>query len=102
MTQPHEAAPRPPSSATELSEEAIVRFRGERPEHGWRGALYRLTGGLVNPGLGAAEGARRDRLNRIRRPLPGSHQIAVSSIKGGVGKTTVSARPGLVLAEHRG
>jgi MinD-like ATPase involved in chromosome partitioning or flagellar assembly len=86
----------------ELTEEAIVRFRGERPEHGWRGLLYRLTGGLLNPGLGAAERARRDRLRRIRRPVPGTHQIAVSSIKGGVGKTTVSACLGLVLAEHRG
>jgi MinD-like ATPase involved in chromosome partitioning or flagellar assembly len=86
----------------ELTEDAIVRFRGERPEHGWRGVLYRLTGGLVNPGLGAAERARRDRLRRIRRPVPGTHQIAVSSIKGGVGKTTVSACLGLVLAEHRG
>jgi MinD-like ATPase involved in chromosome partitioning or flagellar assembly len=86
----------------ELTEDAIVRFRGERPEGGWRGLLYRLTGGLVNPGLGAAERARRDRLRRIRRPVPGTHQIAVSSIKGGVGKTTVSACLGLVLAEHRG
>jgi MinD-like ATPase involved in chromosome partitioning or flagellar assembly len=86
----------------ELTEESIVRFRGERPERGWRGMLYRLTGGLVNPGLGAAERARRDRLRRIRRPVPGTHQIAVSSIKGGVGKTTVSACLGLVLAEHRG
>ena len=86
----------------ELTEDAIVRFRGERPEGGWRGLLYRATGGLVNPGLGAAERARRDRLRRIRRPVPGTHQIAVSSIKGGVGKTTVSACLGLVLAEHRG
>jgi MinD-like ATPase involved in chromosome partitioning or flagellar assembly len=85
-----------------LTEDAIVRFRGERPENGWRGLLYRLTGGLVNPGLGAAERARRDRLRRIRRAVPGTHQIAVSSIKGGVGKTTVSACLGLVLAEHRG
>jgi MinD-like ATPase involved in chromosome partitioning or flagellar assembly len=86
----------------ELTEDAIVRFRGERPEHGWRRLLYRVTGGLVNPGLGAAERARRDRLRRIRRAVPGTHQIAVSSIKGGVGKTTVSACLGLVLAEHRG
>jgi MinD-like ATPase involved in chromosome partitioning or flagellar assembly len=90
------------SGSGALTEDAIVRFRGERPENGWRGLLYRLTGGLVNPGLGVAERARRDRLRRIRRPVPGTHQIAVSSIKGGVGKTTVSACLGLVLAEHRG
>jgi MinD-like ATPase involved in chromosome partitioning or flagellar assembly len=86
-----------------LSEDAIVRSRGERPERGWRGVLYRLTGGLVNPGLGGAERIHRDRLRRIGRPLPGvgSQQIAVTSIKGGVGKTTVSACLGLVLAENR-
>ncbi|GAA0923287.1 MinD/ParA family protein [Pseudonocardia zijingensis] len=88
--------------SAELTEDSIVRFRGERPERGWRGLLYRATGGLLNPGLGAAERVRRDRLRRIRRPVPGTHQIAVSSIKGGVGKTTVSACLGLVLAEHRG
>jgi MinD-like ATPase involved in chromosome partitioning or flagellar assembly len=87
---------------SELSEDAIVKFRAERPERGWRGALYRMTGGLINPGLGAAERTRKDQQRRARRPLPGAHQIAVSSIKGGVGKTTVSACLGLMLAEHRG
>jgi MinD-like ATPase involved in chromosome partitioning or flagellar assembly len=64
--------------------------------------VFRVTGGLVNPGVGADERGRQEQLRRIRRPLPGSHQIAVSSIKGGVGKTTVSACLGLVLAENRG
>jgi MinD-like ATPase involved in chromosome partitioning or flagellar assembly len=88
--------------SSELSEDAIVKFRAERPERGWRGALYKASGGLINPGLGPAERARQDQLRRIRRMLPGAHQIAVSSIKGGVGKTTVSACLGLMLAEHRG
>ncbi len=91
-----------PGGSTGLSEEAIVRLRSDRPQHGWRGALYKMSGGLVNPGLGAVERARQDRLRRIRRPLPGAHRIAVSSIKGGVGKTTVSACLGLVLADNRG
>ena len=99
MTEPRAVLP---GGSGERTQDSIVRLRADRPEHGWRGALYRATGGLVNPGLGAVERARRDRLRRIRRPLPGAHQIAVSSIKGGVGKTTVSACLGLVLAEHRG
>ncbi|WP_219419937.1 MinD/ParA family ATP-binding protein [Pseudonocardia nigra] len=95
--------PRPDAAtAAELTEDAIVRFRSDRPQHGWRGAVYKATGGLINPGIGPAERQRQDQLRRIRKPLPGSHQIAVSSIKGGVGKTTVTACLGLVLAENRG
>ena len=41
-------------------------------------------------------------MHRIRKPLIGSHRIAVSSIKGGVGKTTVATLLGLVMAENRG
>jgi MinD-like ATPase involved in chromosome partitioning or flagellar assembly len=100
--QPARPKARPDATAAELTEDAIVRNRGDRPTQGWRGAMFRVTGGLVNPGVGADERARQEQLRRIRRPLPGSHQIAVSSIKGGVGKTTVSACLGLVLAENRG
>jgi MinD-like ATPase involved in chromosome partitioning or flagellar assembly len=100
--QPARPKARPDATAAELTEDAIVRNRGDRPTQGWRGAMFRVTGGLVNPGVGSDERARQEQLRRIRRPLPGSHQIAVSSIKGGVGKTTVSACLGLVLAENRG
>jgi MinD-like ATPase involved in chromosome partitioning or flagellar assembly len=46
--------------------------------------------------------ARRELITRVRRPLLGTHRVAVCSLKGGVGKTTVSALLGLTLAEHRG
>jgi MinD-like ATPase involved in chromosome partitioning or flagellar assembly len=90
------------TSAADLTEDTIVRRRAERPTFGWRGAVYSASGGRVNPGVSAAEAARNALLRRIRRHLPGAHQIAVSSLKGGVGKTTVSAVLGLTLAEHRG
>ncbi len=90
------------ASAAELTEDSIVRFRSDRPQHGWRGAVFQASGGLVNPGIGPLERDRQELLRRVRRPLPGSHQIAVSSLKGGVGKTTVAACLGLVLAENRG
>jgi MinD-like ATPase involved in chromosome partitioning or flagellar assembly len=41
-------------------------------------------------------------MERVRAPLSGTRHIAVTSIKGGVGKTTVAACLGLVLAEYRG
>jgi MinD-like ATPase involved in chromosome partitioning or flagellar assembly len=80
----------------------LVRSRVERPQQGWRGAVFAASGGRMNPGVSEAEAARNALLRRIRRHLPGAHQIAVSSLKGGVGKTTVSAVLGLTLAEHRG
>jgi MinD-like ATPase involved in chromosome partitioning or flagellar assembly len=64
--------------------------------------VYSVSGGRINPGVSEAEAARNGLLRRIRRNLPGAHQIAVSSLKGGVGKTTVSAVLGLTLAEYRG
>jgi MinD-like ATPase involved in chromosome partitioning or flagellar assembly len=90
------------ASVTELSADTILRERPDEPTRGWRRALLRATGGAVNPGPSAAEVQRRDLLHRIRRPLIQSHRIAVSSIKGGVGKTTVSTLLGLVMAENRG
>jgi MinD-like ATPase involved in chromosome partitioning or flagellar assembly len=85
-----------------LTEYTIVRRRSDKPASGWRRVVYVLTGGLVNPGISAAERRRQELALRIRRRLPGPRQIAVVSMKGGVGKTTVTALLGLTLAEHRG
>lgn len=80
----------------------VVRERRARPAQGWRHVAYRLTGGRWNPGLSEAEARLRDQLQKIRTPLPGPHSVVVGSIKGGIGKTTVSALLGLALAEYRG
>ena len=98
-------APDPSTSGVlggRLDERSIVRERADRPGHGWRAGVFRLSGGLVNPGPSAADKERQELLNRIRRPLRGAHRIAVASSKGGVGKTTVAACLGLVLSENRG
>jgi MinD-like ATPase involved in chromosome partitioning or flagellar assembly len=89
-------------TAADLTEESIMRRRVDRPTSGWRGVVYAASGGRVNPGVSGAQAARSELLRRVRRQLPGAHQIAVSSLKGGVGKTTVSAVLGLTLAEYRG
>lgn len=85
-----------------LTEDAIVRRPVDRPTIGWRHTVYAASGGRLNPGVSEGEATRNDLLRRIRRHLPGLHQIAVASMKGGVGKTTVSAVLGLTLAEYRG
>jgi MinD-like ATPase involved in chromosome partitioning or flagellar assembly len=91
-----------PASAGSLTEDAIVFPKTDRPLSGWRRAVYTASRGRINPGLSEADAARNVLLRRIRRHLPGAHHIAVSSLKGGVGKTTVSSVLGLTLAEHRG
>jgi MinD-like ATPase involved in chromosome partitioning or flagellar assembly len=91
-----------PDGQAGLAEDAIRRPRAERPQGGWRGLVFAATGGRLNPGLGPAERRRREQVQRIRRPLHGMHHVAITSMSGGVGKTTVAACVGLVLAENRG
>jgi MinD-like ATPase involved in chromosome partitioning or flagellar assembly len=80
----------------------LVSRRHAKPTQGWRAAAYAATGGRWNPGLSAAECERCRLIARARNPLPGHCQITVSSLKGGIGKTTIAAGIGLTLAEHRG
>jgi MinD-like ATPase involved in chromosome partitioning or flagellar assembly len=80
----------------------LVRMRRERPTRGWRGAAFAATGGRWNPGLSTLESERARLVGRARTQLAGWHSITVSSMKGGIGKTTVAAALGLTLAEHRG
>ncbi len=91
-----------PVTAAELTEDTIVRNRTDRPEEGWRRLVFAGSRGLVNPGPSEAEQHRRARLRRIHATLTGAHRVAVTSIKGGVGKTTVATCLGLALAENRG
>jgi MinD-like ATPase involved in chromosome partitioning or flagellar assembly len=93
--------PRVPGAA-ELTDDRIVRRRSDRPTAGWRRVLHTVSGGVINPGIGSVERRRQNLTLRIRRELGCPHKIAVTSIKGGVGKTTVAALLGLTLAEHRG
>ncbi len=86
----------------EFQPSSVVRPRRSCPESGWRSAAYVLTGGLWNPGISVVEATRRELTSRVRTQLSGWHSITVSSMKGGVGKTTVTAGLGLTLAEHRG
>jgi MinD-like ATPase involved in chromosome partitioning or flagellar assembly len=89
-------------TAGELTDDMIVRRRADVPGEGWRRLLHLVTGGLVNPGPSEVERTRRELVHRLRRPLSETHRVAVTSIKGGVGKTTVATCLGLALAEHRG
>ena len=87
-------------SATRLTPDpaAVV----EQPTRGWRAVIYGGSGGRWNPGLSRAEKAHRAGLQRIATPLLAPHTVAVVSLKGGVGRTTLAALLSLYLADHRG
>jgi MinD-like ATPase involved in chromosome partitioning or flagellar assembly len=87
----------------DLTDATLIRRERPAPtDPGWRSALFALTGGRINPGLSPQEAARLELIHRIRRPLLSPHRVAVVSVKGGVGKTTVAACLGLGFAELRG
>ncbi|HZA80720.1 MAG TPA: MinD/ParA family protein, partial [Actinomycetes bacterium] len=86
----------------DLSADQLLARPPGGPSLGWQAVLYRMTGGRVRPGPGAAERARRELERRIAAPIDGCRRIAVIALKGGVGKTTTTACMGAVFAEHRG
>lgn len=90
-----------PPAPTPLTEETTLRPRVDRPTEGWRGWLYRVTGGTVNLGPGRVELAWQALVDRCRQPCPQGRRIAVISRKGGVGKTTTTLMIGHTLAAVR-
>ena len=72
------------------------------PRTGWRRAVFRASGGAVNPGPGAAERRRAELEERLRQPIEGSRRVVVMSRKGGVGKTTTTLALGSTFSELRG
>jgi MinD-like ATPase involved in chromosome partitioning or flagellar assembly len=79
----------------------LVKPRKAPPEMGWRKAVYVSTGRLLNLGAGPGECILRDHIAKIGTNINGNHQIAVVSIKGGVGKTRISAGLGTVYGMYR-
>ncbi|MFE9098012.1 MinD/ParA family protein [Streptomyces sp. NPDC007264] len=56
---------------------------------------------LVGRGGARSSGPEQQRLARLQTPVPRPYRISVTSIKGGVGKTTTSAMLGLTFAHYR-
>lgn len=87
---------------TDLSSARLLRPARRPPQSGWRRLVYVLSGRLVNPGESPADVRRRELIARINAPLLGCHKIALLSLKGGVGKTTMTATLGATFASLRG
>ena len=87
------------SDPTEL---ALLAQPRRAPAGGWRRWLYLGTGTLVNLGESARDVERKQLAAQAGRPLRDCYRIALLSLKGGVGKTTITATLGATFASVRG
>lgn len=86
----------------DLSSIALLGQPKRKPSRGWRRWLYLTSGTLINLGEGPREIHRRAMAAQASRPLRGCYRIALLSLKGGVGKTTITATMGATFASVRG
>ena len=101
-----QAASTPESDATppylDLSTVALLGQPKRKPARGWRRWLYLGSFTLVNLGDGAKAMRRKTLTAQAGRPVRGCYRIALLSLKGGVGKTTITATLGATFAIARG
>jgi len=91
-----------PPPYLDLSTVALLGEPRNAPSRGWRKWLYMASFKLINVGESAAVSRHNDLLTQVRRPLHGCYRIALLSLKGGVGKTTITATLGATFASIRG
>lgn len=86
----------------ELASAQLIRPVKRRPQSGWRKAVYLASGRLINPGESPEDRRKRELIMRVNQPLRGCYKIAMLSLKGGVGKTTMTTTLGSTFASLRG
>jgi MinD-like ATPase involved in chromosome partitioning or flagellar assembly len=86
----------------DLSTVALLGQPKRKPSGGWRRWLYMGSFTLVNLGDGPKAMRRKALAAQASRPLRGCYRIALLSLKGGVGKTTITATLGATFASARG
>ncbi|MDX1883431.1 MinD/ParA family protein [Mycolicibacterium sp. 120270] len=91
-----------PQPYPELSTSSLLRQIKRPPSSGWRRLLYLASGKLINLGESPKEVHHNALLAQVNRPLQGCYRIALLSLKGGVGKTTITATLGATFASIRG
>ncbi|HEY2724449.1 MAG TPA: MinD/ParA family protein [Pseudonocardiaceae bacterium] len=91
-----------PPPMHDLSSAQLLRQTKRPPQSGWRKAVFVASGRTVNPGESPLDVQRRELIGRINQPLHGCYKIAMLSLKGGVGKTTITTILGSTFASLRG
>ena len=86
----------------DLSTSSLLRQVKPPPSDGWRRWLYLLSGKLINAGESPRTNHRNNLVAHVNQPLQGCYRIALLSLKGGVGKTTITATLGATFASIRG
>jgi MinD-like ATPase involved in chromosome partitioning or flagellar assembly len=99
---PDDGQPERPPSYLDLSTVALLGEPKRRPTQGWRRGVYLASGTLINLGEGPKVLRRKGLVAQVNKPLRGCYRIAVLSLKGGVGKTTITATLGSTFASIRG
>jgi MinD-like ATPase involved in chromosome partitioning or flagellar assembly len=95
-------AQREPRMSDDLSAAEVLRATKPPPSSGWRKWLYLASFRLINVGDSPRVTHRNSLAARVNQPLAGCYRIAVLSLKGGVGKTTITATLGGTFASIRG
>jgi MinD-like ATPase involved in chromosome partitioning or flagellar assembly len=86
----------------DLSSAQLLRQTKRAPKTGWRRAVYVASGHSINLGESTSELQRQELIHRVNQPLRGCYKIAMLSLKGGVGKTTMTATLGSTFSSLRG
>ncbi len=99
---PYRPEPLPHTPYPELSTGMLLRPVKPPPSEGWRRLVYDLSGRLINLGESPRAARHNNLVAQVNRPLRGCYRIALLSLKGGVGKTTITATLGSTFASLRG
>jgi MinD-like ATPase involved in chromosome partitioning or flagellar assembly len=91
-----------PQPYPELSTASLLRQNKRPPSSGWRRILFLASGKLINLGESPKAVHYNNLLAQVNRPMQGCYRIALLSLKGGVGKTTITATLGATFASIRG
>ncbi len=91
-----------PTRYPDLATTSLLRQAKPAPASGWRRLLYTISGGAINFGESSKDVHRKNLIDHVNQPLSGCYRIALLSLKGGVGKTTITASLGSTFASIRG